>query len=288
MGQPLFSVITVNRNNREGLLRTVKSVSSQRWRDLEFIVIDGASTDGSADVLREHDRHISYWTSEPDRGIYQAMNKGIRKAAGRYLNFMNSGDRFYDDRVLERVASYIMAGDAPEADIITGRDYHYDEGRGLGHASIQPVRLSMVTFFNATLDHQSSFIRRELFADSLYREDLRLVSDWAFFLDKVVIEGRRVQFIPDIVCFREAGGITWQQYDKNLRERDACLHRLLPPGVYQDYATLSHLDKDSLYKLFVLCEQPRAVRWLTYCIKALYRLLKRTNYEESHYHHPRL
>ena len=95
-----FSIITVNYNNKEGLRKTIESVIHQTFRDFEFIVIDGGSTDGSDDVLKEYDAQIDYWVSEPDGGIYQGMNKGIKKATGEYLNFMNSGDCFYASNIL--------------------------------------------------------------------------------------------------------------------------------------------------------------------------------------------
>ena len=259
-----YSIITVNYNNKEGLRRTIESVIGQTFRDFEFIVIDGGSTDGSADVLRHYDEHISYWVSEPDGGIYQAMNKGIAHATGDYLNFMNSGDCFYDNGVLQRVVDHLG-----EADIITGRDYHYSEDAQQGHASIQPPRTTMMHFFVATLDHQSSFIRRELFQGSPYREDFRLVSDWIFFTQKIVGEGCSVQFIPDIVCRREEGGLSEQQRERNRNEISQWLHQYLPQGVYADYATLAQLDKTSLYRLFSICDDQRKRRWLVRCIKVI-------------------
>lgn len=264
-----FSIITVNYNNSDGLLKTIESVINQTYRDFEYIVIDGGSTDGSIDILKKYNNRITYWISEPDGGIYQGMNKGIAKATGDYLNFMNSGDCLYTNNILQKVADYDS-----HADIITGRDYHYSDEKKMGHASIQPSRLSMITFFTSTLDHQSSFIKRELFNDSPYREDLRLVSDWVFFLEKVVVEEKKVQFIPDIVCYRETGGITWQQYDRNLEERDQYLHQLIPIGVYNDYSTLAQLDKETLFRLFNLCLIPRARKMLTFAIKTIYRLTK--------------
>ncbi|MBO4811302.1 MAG: glycosyltransferase [Prevotella sp.] len=259
-----YSIITVNYNNREGLQRTIESVIGQTFRNFEFIVIDGGSTDGSADVLRHYDEHISYWVSEPDGGIYQAMNKGIARATGDYLNFMNSGDSFYDNGVLQRVVGHLG-----EADIVTGRDYHYSEAEQQGHASIQPPRTTMMHFFVSTLDHQSSFIRRELFQGSPYREDFRLVSDWIFFIQKIVGEGCSVQFIPDIVCRREEGGLSEQQRERNRSEISQWLHQYLPQGVYADYATLAQLDKTSLYRLFSICDDQRKRRWLIRCIKVI-------------------
>ena len=264
-----YSIITVNFNNKDGLRQTIESIVSQTYRDFEYIVIDGGSTDGSVDVLKEYDRQIDYWVSEKDAGIYNAMNKGIRQAKGDYLNFMNSGDCFYDPEVLQRVSDHHC-----EADIIVGRDYHYSEQLRQGHASVQPSRVTMMHFFVATLAHQSSFIRRQLFSESPYREDYRLVSDWIFFTEKVVSEGRQVHFIPDIVCHREEGGISEQQHDRNRREIDQWLHQYLPQGVYADYATLALLDKTSLYRLFSIIEHPRMRRALTLCIKAINKLYR--------------
>ena len=278
-----FSIITINYNNREGLRRTIESVVAQTFRDFEFIVIDGGSTDGSTDILKAYDKHINYWVSEPDGGIYHAMNKGVSRATGQYLNFMNSGDCFYDNQVLQRVASHLQHPTPdtqhptpntqhPTPDIITGRDYHYSEEKQQGHASIQPPRLTMITFFNATIDHQSSFIRRELFSQSPYREDYRLVSDWIFFMEKIVTEGRSVQFIPDIICRREEDGLSDQQRERNRAEISQWLHQYLPKGVYDDYATLSKLDKTSLYRLFDICDNDKKRKYLVWCIKVINRL----------------
>ena len=259
-----YSIITVNYNNKDGLRKTIESVIHQSFRDFEYIVIDGGSTDGSADVLKEYDAQIDYWVSEPDKGIYNAMNKGIAQAKGEYLNFMNSGDCFYTPDILEKVTSYNY-----ETDFIVGRDYHFNEKIQKGHASIQPPRITMIHFFVATLDHQSSFIRRELFDNSSYNESYRLVSDWIFYVEKIVAEGKRIQFIPDIVCRREEGGLSEQQRERNRKEINSFLHQFLPIGVYKDYATLSQLDKTSLYRIFDICDNDKKRKWLVTCIKLI-------------------
>lgn len=262
-----YSIITVNYNNREGLRKTIESVVSQTFRDYEFIVIDGGSTDGSKEVLEAYDTDISYWVSEKDNGIYNGMNKGITKAKGDYLNFMNSGDCFFSNDVLERISSH-----QSEADFIVGRDYHYNPETRQGHASIQPLRTTMVHFFVSTLDHQSTFIRRELFDETLYDESHRLVSDWIFFTEKIVKEGKHVQFIPDIVCRREEGGLSQQQSERNRQEINAWLHQFLPRGVYDDYATLANLDRTSLYRLFDICENDKMRKLLVLFIKVINKL----------------
>ena len=264
-----YSIITVNYNNQEGLRRTIESVIHQTYRDFEFILIDGGSTDGSVDVLKEYDKQITYWISEKDNGIYNAMNKGIAKATGDYLNFMNSGDCFYDNNVLEKVSNYQCY-----TDFIVGKDYHFNEKLQKGHASVQPPRTTMIHFFMATLDHQSTFIKRELFDNSPYDESHRLVSDWIFFTEKIVKENKQVQFVPDIICRREEGGLSEQQHDKNRQEINDYLHKLLPDGIYQDYATLTKLDKTTLYRLFDICEHPKERIALAYCIKLISKLLR--------------
>ena len=259
-----YSIITVNYNNKEGLRKTIESVIHQTFRDFEFIVIDGGSIDGSVDVLKEYDSQIDFWVSEPDGGVYQGMNKGIKKATGEYLNFMNSGDCFYSSDVLEKVTGYQY-----DTDFIVGKDYHYNYITHQGHASIQPPRTTMIHFFVATLDHQSSFIKKELFSNSLYDESHRLVSDWIFFTEKIVNEGKHVQFIPDIICRREEGGLSEQQREKNRKEINEYLHQFLPYGVYEDYATLAKLDKTSLYRLFDICNHNMKRKLLIICIKLI-------------------
>ena len=263
-----YSIITVNYNNKEGLRKTIESVIHQTFSDFEFIVIDGGSTDGSVEVLKEYDAQIDYWVSEPDGGIYQGMNKGIKKAIGDYLNFMNSGDCFYATDILEKVSHYNS-----KADFIVGKDYHYNTETRQGHASIQPPRTTMIHFFVATLDHQSTFVKRELFKDSLYDESHRLVSDWIFYTEKIVKEQKQVQFIPDIICRREEGGLSEQQREKNRKEINEYLHQLLPYGVYKDYDTLSKLDKTSIYRLFDICEKDKKRKMLILCIKLINKFI---------------
>ena len=89
-----LSIITINYNNKKGLLKTIDSIKEQSFTDFEWIIIDGGSTDGSVEIIRENESRIAYWISEHDKGVYDAMNKGILHANGLWLNFMNSGDTF--------------------------------------------------------------------------------------------------------------------------------------------------------------------------------------------------
>ena len=105
MYNPKLSIITINLNNAAGLRKTIESVVNQTFTDYEYLIIDGGSTDGSVEVIKEFADKITYWVSEPDKGIYNAMNKGILKARGEYLQFLNSGDWLVDNEVLFRVFS---------------------------------------------------------------------------------------------------------------------------------------------------------------------------------------
>jgi glycosyltransferase involved in cell wall biosynthesis len=171
-----ISVITINYNNLEGLKRTVESVTSQTWQEFEYIVIDGGSTDGSATYIESQSNNIDNWVSEPDKGVYNAMNKGILMATGDYLLFLNSGDHFYNDMVLEDNHSHIEEHDLiyfniELAEAKTSKIVSY------------PQKLTFSDFYLGTLCHQSTFMRKTLFDKlGLYDENLKFVSDWKFFI----------------------------------------------------------------------------------------------------------
>lgn len=263
-----FSIITVNYNHCEGLLNTLRSIISQNYSDYEIIVIDGGSDDGSVDIIRQYSKHISYWVSERDNGIYNGMNKGIAQAKGIYVNFMNSGDTFYDDEVLNNVSKMNKNND-----FLIGRDYNEDPHTHNIFKTILPTRISMATFFVWTLPHQSAFIRRSLFADSPYDETLKIVADWKFYIVKIVYEGKSVQLMDLIVSNREQGGISVIQAQKTIEERSKVLSELLPPGIYKDYESLARLDRSTLYKLLNLIDQDKGRRWIILFVKILNRIL---------------
>ena len=111
-----FSIITVTYNSVNSIEKSIRSVLAQSYPDREYIIIDGGSKDGTVDIIRHYSDRINYWVSEPDKGIYDAMNKGIKIATGDYLIFMNADDVFADTEVLQKVAGLIKA----DADVIYG------------------------------------------------------------------------------------------------------------------------------------------------------------------------
>lgn len=157
MSQRKFSIITINYNNKEGLRKTIESVVGQSFRDFEYIIIDGGSTDGSIEVIKEYAGKVDYWVSEPDKGIYHAMNKGVLQAHGEYLNFMNSGDEFYNNGVLQEVAPSL------DSDIVVGKIVHGTEVWGFHKEDI-----TLMDLIRGTVLHQASFFRKELFDENRY------------------------------------------------------------------------------------------------------------------------
>jgi len=174
--KPLISIITVNLNDVEGLKRTMTSVFEQTFREFEYIVIDGGSTDGSKAYIESHSDKIDTWISEKDSGIYNAMNKGIKVATGEYLLFLNSGDHFFDNEVL-----LLNNNELRLYDLI------YFNIQVISNNTAQiisyPKRLGFTDFLYGTLCHQSVLIKKELFTKvGLYDENLKIVSDWKFFI----------------------------------------------------------------------------------------------------------
>ena len=262
-----YSVITINYNNCEGLHQTIDSVLGQTYKDFEYIIIDGGSTDGSVEVLEEYGDKTHFWVSEPDNGIYHAMNKGVAHAHGEYCIFMNSGDCFFDTFVLQDVASMNLY-----QDIIVGRDYHFCPKQEKGFATILPTRTSMITLYMQALPHQSTFYKSTLFSNSLYDESLKLVADHKFNIQKICVDNSQVIYINRVICLRESGGLSDSNQALSSKESSKVLEQFLPKGVIKDYKTLSYLGKPTVYKLMNECENENARKILIICIKIIDKL----------------
>lgn len=204
MSTPVFSIITINYNNREGLEKTIASVVSQTYSNYEFIIIDGGSTDGVGDTIKSYEKHISFWCSEKDKGIYDAQNKGIAKATGDFLIFMNSGDCFADKDVLEKAIRFI--------NYHKGYNVYYGntnlvEENGVKRFLAPPKLLDLNFFFFATLNHQSCFIHRSLFAKyGVYNLDYKIGADYEFFLKLFLNEPQSFIYINELICDYENYG----------------------------------------------------------------------------------
>lgn len=199
-----FSIITVNLNDVAGLSRTIRSVVEQSFTDYEFIVIDGGSTDGSAEVLEEWRSSISYCVSEKDSGIYNGMDKGIRAAKGEYLCFLNSGDVFCNPDVLREVSKGLGA------DVVVGR-INFTDSNAVVHKDFQRRirRMTPQNFRSTGIPHQASFIRRSLFdMFGLYDETYRISADWKFFLQSLALGKSSYSYIPVTIADFDGSGLS--------------------------------------------------------------------------------
>lgn len=241
---PKLSIITVNLNNAEGLQKTIKSVVSQIFTDYEYIIIDGGSTDGSVDVIKKYADKITYWVSEPDKGIYNAMNKGIRVAKGEYCQFLNSGDYLVDENVLANVFSLGFNEDIVYGDILVN-----------GNILKSRYILNLFFFINETIPHPASFIKKELFKKhGLYNEDLIIASDWEFFLKTIIFRKCSYKYIAMKIVSFDLNGISNQEYNKTLikEERTEILRKNID-FIVQDYSRIStKLERYENSRLFQL------------------------------------
>ncbi len=237
-----ISVITINRNNRPGLESTIKSVFEQTFTDFEYIVIDGASTDGSVEIIEKYSDRLKYWVSEPDKGIYNAMNKGIRQANGEYLLFLNSGDVLYDPSIFRGFSEAAYLEDIIYGDVIF-------EGQAV--PLIMPDKITLETFLGPSIGHNASFIKGELFSKyGLYNEENRIVSDLEFFLNAIVKFGCSYRHINKMITVQQKGGISVSpDYERiKTQERMACFKRTFPEFFELIMENFSLKEKLSFYE----------------------------------------
>lgn len=197
-----LTIITINYNNYLGLKETLNSISEQSNKNFEYIVIDGASTDGSVNLLNEYKEIITKCVSEKDDGIYNAMNKGIKLATNDYILFLNSGDTLYDQNTIQDVMDIQF-----NADIIEGDTYCIKDQK-FSHIWTAPDKITANTFYSGSICHQSSFIKRTLFADCLYNESYKIISDWEFFFKQLVFQNATYQRIPRIISKFDITGVS--------------------------------------------------------------------------------
>ena len=235
-----LSIITINFNNRYGLRKTIESVVNQTWQEFEYIIIDGGSTDGSVEVIKEYADRIDYWVSEPDKGIYDAMNKGIDQAKGEYCLFMNSGDCIYQSTTLEEVKQQLDG-----TDIINGHVYF---SNGALQKSPAEIRLSFFYRLNS-LPHQASFIATNLLKQRHYDTQYKIVSDYKFYIETFIRGNASYKMINQYIAMFDTNGVSSLNIELRTKEQQTILEELFPNQISADYHKLIHGDtyEDKLY-----------------------------------------
>ena len=239
-----LSIITINYNNAEGLRKTLASVAEQTYQDIEHIIVDGGSTDGSVDLIKEYVAKIEsrdgtepvdrvIWVSEKDKGVYNAMNKGIKKANGDYIQILNSGDILAGSDVTERMIAALndeMSRDKSLNDrvpILYGNMLKSYDGKkiinkdtcgGVGATE------SFLYFYKGTLNHDCAYIRRDLFDKyGLYNEDMKICSDWEWYVKAIAIGGEKAVYTNIDVTIFDMNGVS-ESHGKNadLIKKERC------------------------------------------------------------------
>lgn len=310
----MLSIVTINYNNAEGLRKTLASVASQTYRNIEHIIIDGGSTDGSVDIIREYESAIKQsvtidkstiqikWISEKDNGIYNAMNKGIEIALGRrvvnadhtsslisvntkrstlnesidYIQILNSGDILASDDVTERMIAALDSLNANRSTlnedavgILYGnmiRDYgngklSRDKSKAEGEA--REIEWTMYDFIRGTVNHDPTYVRASIYKRyGLYDENLKIVSDWKWFVNAVVFGGEKLYYVPIDVTIFDTTGISETNLAAREKERRAEMEKMLPAAILKDYdnyhfpiSQIKRLKKHHLWGLVYFMER---------------------------------
>ena len=287
-----LSIVTINFNNEEGLRKTLASVAAQTYRDIEHVIIDGGSNDGSADAIKEYVslnpqrdpffKHTINWVSERDDGIYNAMNKGIEIALGRrivdsfnrseqredknkvlpdYIQILNSGDILATPQVVERMAEEIEKAKYPE--FIYGNMIKKDYATGKIVGKSEEVAYTLRQYYASTMNHDCCYIRRDVYdMYGLYDECLKIVSDWKWFLQAIGLGNVKPVYVDIDVTIFDASGISETNLDLRNKERRQVLEEVLPPAVLADYdkhafdmEQMDRLRKRHLYGLVYFIER---------------------------------
>ena len=195
------SIITISFNNLEGLKDTYNSIARQTFKDYEWIVIDGGSTDGTKEFLTDHNAELAFWCCEPDKGVYNAQNKGTQHAKGEYCIYMNSGDTFYAEDVLEKLFESVH-----EADIIYGNwVLKYDNGKDVLRKG--PDVADLVFFFDDNMCHQAMAIKTNAVLERPYDESFRIYGDWEEWL-ALYMQGKKFEKVDLTICDFLVGGLS--------------------------------------------------------------------------------
>jgi glycosyltransferase involved in cell wall biosynthesis len=221
----LISIITINYNNHLGLECTVESVQNQTYTNFEHIIIDGGSADGSKEYLESQNDKINYWISEPDNGIYNAMNKGIKVAKGEYLFFLNSGDDFVNSKALQSIAQSLSGEDIIYFNINQVSNFRKVKVKQV------PSELSFSYLYHDLPPHQSTFIKKKLFNDyGNYDESLKIVADWKFLILALLKYNATYKHIDKVFTNFYLGGVSSNSESFKLMqaEREIVLNKEFP------------------------------------------------------------
>lgn len=246
------SIVTINYNNAEGLRKTLASVAAQTYKQIEHVIVDGGSTDDSIRVIEEYEELLRQskssicikWKSEKDKGVYHAMNKGIRQATGSYIEILNSGDVLAAPDVTERMIAAVEKEEYPA--ILYGNMLKSYDGKTIVYKDTcggAGATDSFLYFYKGTLNHDCAYIRRDLFDKyGLYNEEMKICSDWEWYVKAIALGGEKAVYTDIDVTIFDMNGVS-ESHGKNAelikKERRKYLEKVLPATILHDYDAFS-------------------------------------------------
>ena len=270
-----LSIITINRNNAVGLEKTMRSVATQTFKELEYIVIDGASTDGSVEVIKSLESEFAHlkWVSEPDAGIYNAMNKGLRMASGDYIQILNSADSLAAPEVTECMLEELEKQGCPS--ILYGNMVKcFPDGRKMVDKCFAGQEITMLGMYTGTLNHDPAYIRRDLFEKyGYYDESLKIVSDWKWYLQALILGGETLQYVDLDITLFDMTGISETNKELDKKEREIVLEQLFPKAIIADYERFAF----PVSQIKRLQRHPWAYKLMWFVERCLFKMEKRKN-----------
>lgn len=295
-----LSIVTINYNNADGLRKTLASVAMQTYHDIEHIIVDATSTDGSVGIIKEYadrSKHTVVWTSEKDKGIYDGMNKGIEIALSKrvvdafnrselredknkvlsdYVYMLNSGDALAAPNVVEKMMSILKDGNI---DILLGnigrvyenkKEYAPLPVKREKDEAPRPMDVSMLTFYTGTVPQDAAFVKRELYEKyGYFDETMKICADWKLYLNMTALGGVQPMYVNiDVVLF-EMTGVSNTDNERLKAEKRAYLEEILPASVLKDYDNHA-FDIEQMNRL-----RNRHLYWFVYFIeRVLFKLEK--------------
>ena len=251
----------------------MQSVATQSFKEFEYIVVDGASTDGSIEVVKLFESKIAHlkWVSEPDSGIYNAMNKGIRMASGDYIQILNSGDCLAKEDVIERMLSALENAGVPS--ILYGNMVKcFPDGYSMVDKSFAGQEITMLGMYKGTLNHDPAYIRRDLFDKyGFYDESLKIVSDWKWYLQAIILGDEKPKYVDLDVTLFDMTGISETNKELDKEERKKVLEQLFPKTILADYEQYDF----PIEQINRLQRHPWSYKMMWFIERCLFKLEKR-------------
>lgn len=255
MNKNKITIITVTFNAVNYIEKTILSIISQDYKNIEFIIIDGNSNDGTLNIIKKYEKFIDYWVSEKDRGIYDAMNKGIDKSTGKWINFMNAGDCFTSNTILSEI---FTNSNYEKDDILFGDRNIVDNDGNIITVDYAFEDIEMLTN-QMSFGHQSSFVRTELLKKYKFNLQYSLSADYDFFL-KMLKYNYKFKYIDKIVSNFLDGGLSAQHTNRSNMEAICSLQSNFPNDTYAiDCQFLEGLTNDFIEKYSTIVDNMLAI-----------------------------